>query len=47
VAMNMDYTVVNIPWELTDRDLEVWRRFVAVRLRPVISLNPFVLFEVI
>jgi hypothetical protein len=47
LAMNMDYTVVNIPWELTDPELEVWRRFVAMRLRPVISVNPFVLFEVI
>jgi hypothetical protein len=47
VAMNMDFTAVNIPWELTANELDVWRRFVAMRLRPVISMNPFVLFEVI
>jgi hypothetical protein len=47
VAMNMDYTSVNIPWELSVEELGVWRRFVAERLRPVISMNPYVLFEVI
>lgn len=47
VAMHMGYSSVNIPYELSDDEMVIWREFTAVRLRPVISMNPYVLFELI
>ena len=43
----MEYSSINIPYELSEDELYRWREFVAVYLRPVISMNPYVLFEVI
>jgi hypothetical protein len=47
VAMHMGYSCINIPWELSADQLSEWREFTARGLRPVISMNPYVLFEVI
>jgi hypothetical protein len=47
VAMHMGYSSVNIPYELSDAEMEIWREFMAVHMKPVISMNPFVLFELI
>ena len=45
VAIDMDIADINITGELGDGEFERWREFVAMRLEPVVSKGPYVLFR--
>ncbi len=45
LAVHMGYTSINIPFELSSDEMMEWREFVAMHMKPVITRNPYVLFE--
>jgi hypothetical protein len=47
VAIDMDMADINITGELDDGQLSVWREFVALRMEPVVSEGPYILFRLL
>jgi hypothetical protein len=45
IAMDMFLTSINISPELTETELLQWRRFVSLEIRPVLTVNQYILFE--
>ena len=45
LAMDMFFTSINIPPELSAEELEQWREFVSFRLHPLLTVDQYVLFE--
>ncbi len=45
LAVDMDIADINITGELTDEEFAEWREFAALRMEPVVSLGPYVLFR--